>query len=211
MVEVMRQGLTAAAIAGLVACGGSPPAPDEPAIPEPRVPLTGVVLDSLAGLPVAGARVLGTDSVVVTDAGGSFRLLVPTRPLVILVMASGYGSHALPVSLQGPAHRTVRLRRLAPAVLGCAIVSDTVYATVVDLQGRKTVNRREGSVAVISSGGQAVVLTGLAWYWRPLDSLTLAVVIPPPAGAVAAAVLTVSDVEGFRGTAQCFPAGPSPD
>jgi hypothetical protein len=203
----MRHELAAAWLAALVACGSPPPAPDETAIPEQRVLLTGVVLDSLAGLPVAGARVLGTDSVEVTDAAGSFRLMVPARPFTVLVTHPGYEGYALSVALQMPAHRIVRLRRLAPAVLGCRIAADTVYATVVDLQGRKTVNRREGSVAILRSGGQDVMLSGLSWYWQPVDSLTLAVFIPPPGGRVTGATLTVSDVAGFRGTAECFWAG----
>lgn len=204
----MRHGLAAAGLAGLVACGSPPPAPDETAIPEQRVLLTGVVLDSLAALPVAGARVLGTDSMVVTDAAGSFRIMVPTGPFTILVTHPDYESYGLSVTLEVPAHRIVQLRRLAPAVLGCRIASDTVYATVVDLQGRKTVNRREGSVAIVRSGGQEVVLSGLSWSWQPVDSLTLAVSIPPPGGAVTGATLTVSDVAGFRGAAACFRAEP---
>ena len=189
-----------------VACyGGGEPAPLAPGAGSlDLVDIHGVVTDSVLGRPRAGAPLSVGGKVVLTDADGSYAVRVPAGPLVVRVQFSLYEDYQVHVPVAAEREFNFRLRRLNPALTACAIGADSIRAVIVDLQGRKTINRAEGSTLRLASvqGGQTDV-TAWDWRWTAVDEYTWRAAIAVPDPGVVSAIFTLRDKRGFGELADC--------
>ena len=189
-----------------VACyggGESPPlAPGSGSLD--LVDIRGVVTDSVLGRPLAGVALSVGGKVVQTGADGSYAARVPAGPLVVRVQFSLYEDYQVHVPVASEQEVNLRLRRLNPALTACAIGADSIRAVIVDLQGRKTINRAEGSTIRMASvqGGQTDV-TAWDWRWTAVDEYTWQAAIAAPDPGVVGAVFTLRDKRGFGELASC--------
>lgn len=190
---------------GAACYGGGEPAPLAPGGGSPDlVSLHGVVTDSVLGRPLAGAILSLGGKVVQTGADGSYAARVPAGPLVVRVQFSLYEDYPVDVPVASEREVHLRLRRLNPALTACAIGADSIRAVIVDLQGRKTINRGEGSTLRLASvqGGQADV-TAWDWQWTAVDEYTWGAAIAAPNPTVVSAIFTLRDKRGFGELADC--------
>jgi carboxypeptidase family protein len=192
----------------LAGCGGQGDGAAGPPEPQPRVEVTGTVADTFSRAPLSGVRVVGVDAATESQADGTFRLSVPAGPTGVLLSADGYESASVRLTGQPGARLTVTLRPFRPVVLGCVVDSGLIQATVVDLQGRRTIDRRDGSYVFVRAAGETTLLTGLTWSWRTVDSLTYLVLVKAPTGPVEQASMFVSDVEGYSSQVGCYTQPP---
>lgn len=189
------------------ACLGGGEGPAEPGRgaggPGPTVLVDGVVLDSLRGIPVPNASVSLGDTGTMTDVAGRFRLFAPTGAVPLLVLAYGHEARSMVLSLPGATRSTITLRRLAPLLVACALQADTIHALIVDLQGRKTLNRREGSTVALTAPSGITVLNGFSWRWTAIDNLTWRVRVPVAGDAVSRIAWQLRDIDGNLDASEC--------
>lgn len=194
----------------LAGCGApdslfTPPAGDPAPV---LVWLDGRVADSMTGAALADVGIFGGESTVASDIDGRFRVPVRTGMVTLRATASGYEHFSSVFNVVTSGSHDLLLRRLAPALLACGLQGDTLTGIVVDLQGRKTIDRREGSFAVLTTGGSA--LTAINWYWQPVDYLTWRIAIPLNGSPATDALLVLRDTDGWLSGRAC--AGlPAPD
>jgi hypothetical protein len=188
----------------VLACGGEPgTSPVE--TPEPVFrPVNGVVEDSMLSVPLPGIRVLIGDSAVVTDSQGRFSLSHRSGDFELVVEDYGYEPYRRRVRVYGDAPlNRVLLRGEAPYLLSCSFEADLLTATVVDLQGRKTLNRRSQSTITLFSNTTRYFREAYNWYWTPVDNLTWLAHVPH-AGVVAdTAEWRLEDADGYVRGARC--------
>ncbi len=188
------------------ACTGGPPDAAAPDTIEPGlVAVSGTVFDSLLGTPVEGVRVVGgtNGALAVTGPDGFYRLQVHQEPSSIWIDDVRYQPVSVASRFTGPDLINLRLVRFAPAILHCSLAGAYALATVVDLQGRKTVDRRMASHAVAAvAGGPTASSVGDDWAWHPVDNFTWMVEIPVLPG-VTSLTLTVADADLNSMTSLC--------
>jgi len=170
----------------------------------------GVVLDSLRGIPVPNASVSIGDTGTMTDVAGRFRLFSPTGAVPVLVLAYGHEARSLVLSVYGTTRSTITLRRLAPLLIACTLQADTIHALIVDLQGRKTLNRREGSTVALTVPSGITVLNGFSWRWTPIDHLTWRVRVPVGGAPVSRISWQLRDLDGNLDASDCSQVAPPP-
>lgn len=195
----------------LAACyGPSPTTTSDGNAPQARIEIHGRVYDSLTGHPIAGLFVAIADTAVRTGLDGSYRVTVPAGQLILRVRFGLYEEYRLESLLLSPRQLDFPLRRLNPALTGCLIAADTVHAVIVDLQGRKTLNRADGSRIVLTDVGGDTVVTAWDWNWRAVDEFTWRARVPTRGRLVDRAVWTLRDKEGFGELVDCeaVPAPP---
>jgi hypothetical protein len=196
----------------LAACYGPSPITASHETPAPaRVEIHGRVYDSLTGHPIAGLFVGFADTAVRTGLDGSYRVTVPAGQLTLRVRFGLYEEYRLEGLLFSPRKLDFPLRRLNPALTGCLIAADTVHAVIVDLQGRKTLNRAEGSRIVLTDAAGETVVTAWDWNWRAVDEVTWRARVPTRGRHVDRAVWTLRDQQGFGEFVDCqaVPAPPA--
>ncbi len=189
------------------ACLGGGDGPAEPgrdaAGPGPTVLVDGVVLDSLRGVPVPNASVSVGDTGTMTDVAGRFRLFAPTGAVPVLVLAYGHEARSMVLSVHGSTRSTITLRRLAPLLVACGLQADTIHALIVDLQGRKTLNRREGSTVALTGPSGITVFNGFAWRWTAIDNVTWRVRVPGVGDSVSRIAWQLRDTDGNLDASEC--------
>lgn len=195
-----------------VACvgGGEGPAEPGPGAEDqgPSVQVDGLVLDSLGGSPVPRATVSLGDTGTATDEAGRFRLFVPRGPVSLLVLAFGHEARSQVLTVNGTTRSTVQLRRLSPFLQACAVQADTIHALIVELQGRKTLNRREGSTVSLTTPSGTTVLNGFAWRWTAIDNVTWRVRIPVPGESPTRVSWQLRDTDDNLHAADCSQVAP---
>lgn len=195
-----------------VACVGGGEGPAEPGPgPEDQGPLVqvdGLVVDSLRGSPVPRATVSLGDTGTLTDEAGRFRLFVPQGPAPLLVLALGHETRSQVLTVNGTTRSTVQLRRLSPFLQACAVQADTIHALIVELQGRKTLNRREGSTVSLTTPSGTTVLDGFAWRWTAIDNVTWWVRIPVPGASPSRISWQLRDTDDNMHAADCSQVAP---
>ncbi len=197
-------------IALLAACYGPSPTTSSEGTAQGRVEIHGRVYDSLTGLPIARTDIAFGDTTVQTGLDGSYRVTVLPGPITLRVRLGLYEEYRLDGQLLGPRQVDFPLRRLNPALTGCAISADTVYAVIVDLQGRKTLNRADGSRILLTAMTEDTVVVAWDWNWRALDEFTWRATVPTRGRRVDRAVWTLRDQQGFGELVDCMsvPAPP---
>jgi hypothetical protein len=191
------------------ACG-DPKTPNSPSEdPAHYLPVSGTVYDSVLGQAIPGLRVLVGDSAVLTDTFGRFSTMHRSGAFVIAVNDSRYETFTRPDRLQGNNIVVLSLRGRAPYVTSCEFGADSVMATMVDLQGRKTINRRNGSFLTAELPGDSLQNDAYSWSWRPIDDFTWRTASPVSSSA-SAVEWRLEDADGNSRTTRCVRSAPPP-
>jgi hypothetical protein len=187
-------------------CAGSESSAPSP-VPEGRfVPVSGVVRDSILGEPVAGIRVFAGDSSFVTGPDGAFALILAQGRQALQAAPFAFEPLRLDLDLNSPRTFVLLLRRQAPAVIACVVTPAGLSACVLDLQGRKTVDRRFATSVEIESDAGSRRLLGHDLAWYPLSDLTWRVDLPGTALSRSDVLWNLADGDGFRSARRCSDA-----
>lgn len=180
---------------------------------EPTGPLftiSGEVSDSLSGAVLAGVRVASGQYVTETDAGGAWSLTVPGGAVTVTTSPTGYERSSFSFTLRTNAYVSLSARRLAPLVQECTRNGLTVSARIIDLQGRKTIERWQRSEAFVLDPAGEYRIGAPAWSYRALDYETWEVSLSPVAAVTQAIRWNVYDAEGHVYSGICEPVTPPP-
>jgi hypothetical protein len=187
-----------------LSCGNDPDPAAPSGGPGPLHVVSGVVEDSMLNLPVAGIRVLIGDSVAVTDSQGRFTTVHRSGNFTILVDDYSYERYEVPLAIfSDDRPHVVRLRGFAPYLLSCTFETDLLTARVVDLQGRKTVDRRSQSAITLVSNETRFYREAYNWYWTPVDNLTWLAHVPHTGVVADTADWRLEDADGYVRGARC--------
>ncbi len=175
--------------------------PAAPAGDIPQYTIRGTVSDSLGGLiglgGLPGVEVRVNGRPLSADAQSRWSRVADSGLVRIEVADNRFERYQRTVLLDRNMEVAVLLRRLAPAIVGFSSVGDSITARVVDLQGRKTVERWDESHVDIDMGGATLTVIGRQLHWHPIDNWTYQMVLPSvPDGAVSLD-WTVEDDQGF--------------
>ncbi len=173
--------------------------------------VTGAIYDSVLGVPAAGLRVFVGDSVVTTSEAGIFHVLQREGSGYIIVNDIRFEPLVLPFAFDHRATPTILLRGTAPYVFHCQFHQDSVTAFIVDLQGRKSMDRRTRTRLTTGLGQQSVVRTGDRWLWTPLDNITWSASVGLPDSTVSSVEWRLEDLEGNVRTSTCQRSPYCPD
>lgn len=168
--------------------------------------ISGIVTDSVLGSVLPGVRVAAGPIVTEADAGGLWSLIVPAGTVTVTTSPEGYERASESIEVRGPVYVNLMARRLAPVVQECARDGDQVHALVSDLQGRKTIERWERSVAIIDDPAGDYRVGAISWGYLALDMITWQVTLGPIAPDVDLIRWEVYDSEGHRFVGSCEPA-----
>lgn len=173
--------------------------------PEGRTHLvSGMVEDSVLNLSLAGVRVRVGDSLVVTDAEGRFQVWHRAGNFGISVQDVAYERYDTPLALfQDRQTLVVRLQGQAPYLMSCTFEADLLTARILDLQGRKTINRRSQSTITLQSNSTSVKRDAYSWYFTPVDNLTWLAYVPMQGVVADTATWRLEDSDGYVRTSQC--------
>ncbi|MEO8199264.1 MAG: hypothetical protein ABI679_01975 [Gemmatimonadota bacterium] len=163
---------------GLAGCGGAADTSSQNDLPVQTFTVTGLVRDSVLGSPLAGIRVLVGDSAVITDAAGRFTTIYRGGRTSIIVNDGLYEPYLANHDLVRNIDVILELAGQAPYVIGCGFSGDSVTATMLDLQGRKTINRRAASYLLARSGPAIIQNDAYSWHWNPIDNITWRTNVP---------------------------------
>jgi len=200
----------------LAACAGpefaAPTGEGDPS----TAPITvhGVVLDSVTRLRLPGISVGMAGKFVVTDAAGAFTIVVGPGPNSVHVTAGGYEPFARSVVVDpapsGAVVLELPLRRLAPFPVSCQMGAAGFQATIVDLQGRKSLERWSQSQLTLVTDSKVRTIPAVSWGYQALGDLEWQVTIADADASTIRAdwVLFDSQVDMYRGSCEPVPALP---
>jgi hypothetical protein len=200
----------------VAACGATdfgPPGEGEPSIA--TVDVHGVVVDSVSRELLRGVTVSMGGKFAVTDGQGAFTLLAVPGTDTAHVAISGYERYVRAFTILPdpdpwrPLH--LELRRLAPFPIRCAVTDSGFRAVVVDLQGRKSLERWSQSTLTLVTATSSRTIPAIAWGYTALDYLQWQVTIPDASLSTVRADWVLFDSEGdvYRGS--CEPDVTPPD
>ena len=172
----------------------------------PMYTVSGVVIDSVSGGVLPGARVTVGKATTEADAGGQWSLAVPGGDISIAATPTGYERTSFAFTLRTNAFVTLQARRLAPIVQDCVLDGSYVHALVSDLQGRKSIERWQRSQATILDPSGDYTIGAPAWYYRAVDYVTWEVTVGPLTPESTGIRWNVYDAEGHLYSAVCEPA-----
>ena len=171
--------------------------------------VSGRVEDSLLNLALQGVRVRVGDSLVVTDSMGQFQVKHRAGSFTISVQDVNYDRYETPLELfQDRQTIVVRLRGQAPYLVSCDFETDLLTARILDLQGRKTINRRSQSTITLQSNSINVKRDAYSWYFTPVDNLTWLAHVPLQGVVADTAIWRLEDADGYVRTTQCVKQPP---
>lgn len=180
--------------------------PVEPPVGD-MVTIGGTVTDSLMGGGIPGVRVSSGRYVTTADAGGLWSLTVPKGHTTVSTSPAGYEPLSYTFEALGSMEVDLLARRLAPAVIDCTRDGDSVHATLVDLQGRKTIERWNQSAALIRDPAGVYTVGAINWKYQAIDPLTWRVTLVPISSATTLIQWDIYDSDGHRFTGACEPTG----
>lgn len=179
-------------------------------MPIPLVTIRGQVIDSLTRAPVAGVNVGIGGKALWTDAEGFFTGQVAVGPTDIRVAALAFEPARVGVVVGPLDEFVVRLRRLAPIALDCEMGPGGFTAFIVDLQGRKSVERWTQSSMTLISPTSRRIIGARQWGYLPLDILRWRISIPDADPEVTQVDWVLYDNEGhlYQGSCEPLPVVP---
>ena len=191
------------------ACLGGGEGPTTENTVRPTVPsytVVGTLFDSLAALRssglVANAPLRINGRPAITDSAGGFVVAdVDSGNAVVSVEHPSYEPLTLQILIDGNQQVAVGLRRYAPIITSFVVYADSAVTTVVDLQGRKTIDRWSGSNATLDGTGGTVTLIGSQMRWLPVDDFTWTIVFD--VRGIQNVDWDLHDVAGFRFSVRC--------
>lgn len=188
-----------------IGCGTGPEAARrDPASPsDVSYFISGFMVDSVLGIPPAGLKVAVGDSQVTLPANGSFRVEQHEEHGFINIDDFQFEPMQIPFAFTAPGAIRVQLRGTAPYALACEFRGGTVSAKIIDLQGRKTMDRRTRTSLSATINQQDVVLTGDRWLWTPRDNVTWGVAVTFPDTSFQHVTWRLEDLAGNVRTTSC--------
>lgn len=192
----------------LAACGGPEfVAPGEGDGQVSTVAIQGTVYDSVTGSPLANTSVAIAGQFVTTDGAGEYAAMVASGANRISISVAGFEPFSRTVTV-GPEHVfDLPLRRLAPFPTGCQLSDSGFAAIVIDLQGRKSLERWSQSTLTLRAPSGDRVIDALSWDYTPLDTYRWKVSIPDADPQTFRADWLLYDNTGglFRGSCEPLP------
>ena len=186
-------------VAAAVACSGDA-APTESAAPGSTplpVQIKGTVRDSLTSRGVSNALVTTAIAHTLADEQGRFTVIAPRGRTRIHVAHPQYSLKSFDRMAAPDEGFRLDLAPLAPTVLGCEVRQGVMWMLVVDLQGRKTIVRRDSSGVTLGAEKSQRWIVAHDFTWWALDELTWLVDGPAAAPAdVATAQWWLFDTDG---------------
>jgi hypothetical protein len=188
-----------------LSCGDSGPDVSGVNQPAERIhSVSGMVEDSVLSLNLAGVRLRIGDSLVVSDSRGWFEVKHRAGNFGISVQDVAYERYDAPLALfQDRQSLVVRLQGQAPYLVSCDFEADLLTARILDLQGRKTINRRSQSTITLLANQTSVKRDAYSWYFTPVDNLTWLAHVPLQGVVADTAVWRLEDSDGYVRTTQC--------
>ncbi len=199
------------AILGLAACSGPEFAP--PTVTEGGVEvvqIAGRVIDSVtrAGVPRITFGIGGNFET--TDAEGQFTAWVARGDNAVGVNIAGFEPFARIIQVGPRSEFELPLRRLAPVPVTCELEPQGFRAIVVDLQGRKSLERWSQSTLTLVWSARQTTIGAVNWGYRAIDGLRWEVTIPNVDGSVLRADWQLYDSEGHLYRGSCEPVAAPP-
>lgn len=130
------------------------------------IAISGMLFDSLTGAPAANVHVEFGGKVLFTDAAGKFTANTPEGMVRVRVTSPDFETVERAIAVP-PSQITLPLRRQAPLPLDCRLEDGVFRATVVDLQGRKSLERWSRSTLTIYGPQGPRTIGALAWGYEP--------------------------------------------
>jgi hypothetical protein len=169
MSELARRGSGLLLVIAAAGCSGGEAAmaPEPPrALP---VSISGAVTDSLTGAGVADAMVTTEIGTAITDAAGRFTVLAPSHDVRLRVLHIQYELRTLRRTVREGALLHVPVVPLAPVVRGCRLSDGRTWTLIADLQGRKTIVRRDSSGVMVGEEDARRFIAGHRFDWWAVD------------------------------------------
>lgn len=198
----------------VAACGDPGFAPPTPGGGEDpvTVPVEGVVYDSVTGAPLAGVTVAIQGLLLTTAPDGRYTGEVGIGTSTVSVATAGYERFSRPVTVVGPTVvLDLPLRRLAPYPLRCELNSGGFNAILVDLQGRKAIERWSQSTLTLVTPSGRRTIGARAWGYTPLDTYRSRVTIADADPGTLRADWMLYDIQGDLFSGSCEPSRTSID
>lgn len=198
-------------LALVAACGG--PEFTEPSVggPVEVVAVSGQVLDSVTGAALPGVTVGIGGKFYITDEAGGFTAMVRPGPNTVQVMDDRFEPFSHEIVAGGAGPFAFALRRLAPVPIGCELYPDHFRAVVVDLQGRKELERWARSTLTLASPAGELTVNALQWGYRALDYYQWEITIPNVDPGTDRVDWVLYDSEGHSFLGSCEPIQTLPD
>lgn len=197
----------------LAACSepGFAPSPPDGEGHVVTVPVQGAVYDSLTRAPVAGVLVAIQQQFFPTDDGGRYQALVPVGTTTISVSAPGYERFSRIIDVEPGRDFDLPLRRLAPYPTSCEYSPEGFSAIVIDLQGRKSLERWTQSTLTLVTPTTTRTIGAIDWGYTPLDTYRWQVTIDDADSATTRVDWKLFDSEGDLYSGSCEPVHVSAD
>lgn len=200
----------------LAACanpGFSPPSGDgEPGAA--LVTIQGLVIDSITQAPIPGVNVAIAGKFTTTDAAGTFTLPAVAGTVTATAHVQGYEpfTQGFPIpATEASSVIELQLRRLAPIAIRCQLGSAGFSAVVVDLQGRKSLERWSQSTLTLVTPAGSRTIPAPSWGYHALDYLKWLVTIPDASPSTIRADWVLFDSQGDAYRGSCEPVAAPPD
>jgi len=200
------------ALAAVTACGSSSGLAPGAGDTGPLFTLRGTVVDSLASVygvrwSAPGVLVNINGHSTETDSAGRFVLAdVPGGAVPVELLSNAFERISRVMTIESDLPLRFQLRRQAPLIAGFRSLGDSAWIRVVDLQGRKTIDRWLATNATLVGPASRVTQHGLDWRWHAIDARTYRVVLPTTTGADQI-FFEIHDVTGFTVRAVCDTSG----
>ena len=178
------------------------------------VTIQGLVIDSISEAPVPGVNVAIGGKFATTDAAGTFTLPAVAGTVTATAHAQGYEpfTEGFPIpAAEASSVIELQLRRLAPIAIQCRLGSAGFSAVVVDLQGRKTLERWSQSTLTLVTPAGSRTIPAPGWGYHALDYLKWLVTIPDASPSTVRADWVLFDSQGDAYRGSCEPVAAPPD
>ncbi|NNG15881.1 MAG: hypothetical protein HKM89_05310 [Gemmatimonadales bacterium] len=194
------------AVLVLASCLGPGPGPQSrqnEIIERPLYQVSGRVIDSASGAPLANLRIGVSGTRVTTDSLGRYTALADSGMVQYTVVDPRYEAYDRSFLIQWPQTLDLNLRRLAPLITCFEVDADSIVAFVIDVQHRKTIHRSVSTNVSLSGPNFELSLLGNQWIWEAVDDFTYRMVVRPGVTGVQHAEWHILDQSGVVYTATC--------
>lgn len=176
--------------------------------------VSGVILDSIANLPVDGQFVYitvgtTTDSTK-TSATGQFTFTVPTGDVRLTYPdPARYELYDRTIAVRRDTLIVLKLRRTLPFLRSFSVTAGVLHATIVDLQGGNTIAQDNSTWVVYDYGlaTQSSAISADQWTWTAVDALTWSVSVDTHNSTLTDAYWNVMD-NSYPASFLCVPGQP---
>lgn len=183
--------------------GEGPPPRRVEIIERPLYRVSGRVVDSASGAPLANLRIGVSGTRVTSDSLGFYTALVDSGLVRYTIVNPDYEAYDQRFLIQWPQTLNLNLRRLAPLITCFEVDGDSIVAVVIDVQHRKTIHRSVSTSVTLSGPGFELSMLGNQMIWDAVDDFTYRVIVRPGLTGVQRANWHILDKTGVVFTTSC--------